>query len=397
MKIASVVAALVFAATTVSAAICKGVAPQSYQTAVQTNSQFQPAIDELKKHSVATWYVDNGGDPITALMAACPTDTPVIIVYGLPGKDCAAGFSGGGTNNNANDYKNWIQSLANKVGNREVIYVLEPDAIGLLSNNNCAAQNNYLSNLQTAMQILSSNSHAKIYADVAAWADQGKAVSILKGLGKLSGIAINTSNYHANSEMITTCQSYASATGLHCIIDTSRNFNGSPQNEWCNSKSGGIGVPPTADTGNSVVDYFLWLKVPGESDGQCYGQSSDALIGPGAGQFFAQGFQLLWDQGYFVAHGAAKIGQSPKPTPAPQPTQAPTSRPTQAPTPQPSSNPTSRPTQTPSLRPTPSPSSKPSSAVAKYNQCGGKNYSGSTTCVSGSTCQIMNEYYSQCL
>lgn len=32
-----------------------------------------------------------------------------------------------------------------------------------------------------------------------------------------------------------------------------------------------------------------------------------------------------------------------------------------------------------------------------YSQCGGQNWSGSTTCVSGFTCQRQNEYYSQCL
>ena len=35
--------------------------------------------------------------------------------------------------------------------------------------------------------------------------------------------------------------------------------------------------------------------------------------------------------------------------------------------------------------------------VAIYGQCGGIGYSGSTTCVSGSTCFVQNKYYSQCL
>lgn len=39
----------------------------------------------------------------------------------------------------------------------------------------------------------------------------------------------------------------------------------------------------------------------------------------------------------------------------------------------------------------------PVKAVAKYGQCGGKEYSGSFVCASGSTCQYQNDYYSQCL
>jgi len=126
--------------------------------------------------------------------------------------------------------------------------------------------------------------------------------------------------------LISTCEKYSSATGgLRCIFDTSRNFNGSPNKEWCNARSAGIGAPPTSDTGLALVDYFLWLKVPGESDGECTGQSSDAMIGPSAGQFFAQAFTKMWDQGYFVQkQGMPKIGDQ---TPCPsteQPAIAPT-------------------------------------------------------------------------
>ncbi|KAK6354617.1 hypothetical protein TWF696_003758 [Orbilia brochopaga] len=35
--------------------------------------------------------------------------------------------------------------------------------------------------------------------------------------------------------------------------------------------------------------------------------------------------------------------------------------------------------------------------VALYGQCGGINYTGCTTCASGSTCKYSNDYYSQCL
>lgn len=54
---------------------------------------------------------------------------------------------------------------------------------------------------------------------------------------------------------------------------------------------------------------------------------------------------------------------------------------------------------------TPSASSCPSApsqgnsgaAVAKYYQCGGTGFTGSTTCVDGTKCVVQNPYYSQCL
>jgi cellulase len=36
-------------------------------------------------------------------------------------------------------------------------------------------------------------------------------------------------------------------------------------------------------------------------------------------------------------------------------------------------------------------------AAAKWAQCGGKGFSGPTSCVSGTTCKVQNDYYSQCL
>jgi endoglucanase len=67
----------------------------------------------------------------------------------------------------------------------------------------------------------------------------------------------------------------------HFVIDTSRNGQGpwtptpeqatafpDPQT-WCNPPNRGLGTRPTADTDNPLVDAYLWIKVPGESDGQC--------------------------------------------------------------------------------------------------------------------------------
>jgi pectin lyase len=42
-------------------------------------------------------------------------------------------------------------------------------------------------------------------------------------------------------------------------------------------------------------------------------------------------------------------------------------------------------------------SSAGSSTAQMYGQCGGKNWTGATTCPSGSSCKKMNDYYSQCI
>ncbi len=76
----------------------------------------------------------------------------------------------------------------------------------------------------------------------------------------------------------------------HFLIDTSRNGNGpnlmqgfaaAPYNQpasvvatlkngnWCNPPGSGLGLRPTANTGVPLLDAYLWVKTPGQSDGQC--------------------------------------------------------------------------------------------------------------------------------
>lgn len=88
------------------------------------------------------------------------------------------------------------------------------------------------------------------------------------------------------------------------VIDTGRNGVGpwapgaypDPQT-WCNPPDRGLGLPPTANTGLALVDAYLWVKIPGESDGACTrglgppGTTVDpewGLIDPPAGAWFPQ-------------------------------------------------------------------------------------------------------------
>jgi endoglucanase len=92
----------------------------------------------------------------------------------------------------------------------------------------------------------------------------------------------------------------------HFVIDTSRNgqgrwippaippgsFGTDPQ-DWCNPPDRGLGVRPTAATGVPLLDAYLWIKIPGESDGQCNRWDPPGspdpvrgLMDPPAGQWF---------------------------------------------------------------------------------------------------------------
>ncbi|CAI5738175.1 unnamed protein product [Hyaloperonospora brassicae] len=285
--------------------------PQSFAQAKTDYPDLAFAIDAVEEYSIAAWYTDRLSPADRARMrkdmtTKCSEDARMtFVVYGIPNKDCNAGFSSSGSVKNAADYVKFLSELTTAVGDRKVLYVVEPDSVGLLAEDNgCGVGAGYLENLKVAVKALSANKNAELYVDVGYWTLENDAqlknvVAAMKELvaeAKLKGIAINTSNYRSNGQMEKLCTKFQTAMGsakMTCIIDTSRNFNEPSTTDWCNVKEGGIGYPPTSETNITSIDYFMWLKVAGESDGTCLG-------GPDAGKFFEGGFKFLWDQGYLV-------------------------------------------------------------------------------------------------
>src|SRR6185312_9877850 len=102
---------------------------------------------------------------------------------------------------------------------------------------------------------------------------------------KAAGFSLNVSNFIDTPQNISYGTKISELTnGAHFVIDTSRNGSGS-NGEWCNPSDRSLGssptLLPTLSTGNNLVDAFLWIKVPGESDGNCNG-------GPNAGAWWPE-------------------------------------------------------------------------------------------------------------
>ncbi|MER6679871.1 glycoside hydrolase family 6 protein [Streptomyces olivaceoviridis] len=105
------------------------------------------------------------------------------------------------------------------------------------------------------------------------------------------------------------------ADGLrHFVIDTSRNglgawtpepgkYTGDPE-VWCNAPGRGLGPRPTADTGVPLVDAYLWIKIPGESDGSCT-RNTGGTIDPEYGVVDPPAGTWWPDQAHALARNAA--------------------------------------------------------------------------------------------
>jgi endoglucanase len=310
-------------------------------------------IAEMEATPRAVWFTSGTPAQVrqqvrqTMIEAAAHRSVPVLVAYDIPGRDCAQ-YSAGGALNEA-DYEAWISGLAQGIGHRKAIVILEPDALGNLPSGCGLSSSVYpftdderIAELRYAVAALEDHPRTSVYLDGthSAWQSVGTITQRLleANVQDAQGFYLNVSNYQPTAELtdygtwISDCiamvtdtssafynnpsscasqyypatQSDFSTWGLttawyaqnmgnavattHFVIDTSRNGDG-PNNmqgyasapydqpssviaalssgNWCNPPDSGLGIRPTASTGVPLLDAYLWVKTPGQSDGQC--------------------------------------------------------------------------------------------------------------------------------
>lgn len=247
-------------------------------------------MNKIASRSQADWFGDWNGDVRNAVDRRVSEITaagalPVLVAYNIPQRDCG-GLSGGG-GADADDYRQWVEQLGEGIGNRAAVVVLEPDALGMLDCLSSADRKLRLHLLTEAVRTLKALPHVSVYLDAghAGWhsASVMSERLLAAGLEIADGFSLNVSNFVATGENVVYGETISKLTGeKRFVIDTSRNGRGAPEDgEWCNPKGRGLGAAPTAETGHPLIDAFLWIKRPGESDGACNG-------GPAAGEWWAE-------------------------------------------------------------------------------------------------------------
>jgi endoglucanase len=246
--------------------------------------------DRIASVAQATWFTQyNPGevrDDVDAVVSAADArgQTPILVVYNIPGRDCGNHSGGGAPSHDA--YRAWVDEVAAGLEGRSATIVLEPDALPLVSG--CSDPSELLDSMAHAGKaLMEGSSEARVYFDIghSAWLDPQEAADLLNGAdiaNSAHGVATNTSNYNWTDDEVAFAEAVIAATGvpgLGAVIDTSRNGNGpAADGEWCDPPGRMIGRPSSTDTGNPLIDAFIWTKLPGEADG---------CIAP-AGQFVPQ-------------------------------------------------------------------------------------------------------------
>ncbi|WP_307037579.1 glycoside hydrolase family 6 protein [Streptomyces canus] len=232
----------------------------------------------------AVWFADYTPATITARVRAVTSGgaaqgrVPVVVAYGIPDRDCGGASQGGAPDLDA--YDAWIDRFAAGLGSGEVVVILEPDSIAQTDCLSAGQRADRFASLARAGRTFKdANPKARVYFDAghSGWHPAAKQADLLRQAGAGSaassdGVFSNVSNFHRTADEIAYDRRVLDALGgpasLGAVIDTSRNGNGAPPDgEWCDPDGRKLGRAPTLNTGEARIDGYLWVKLPGESDG----------------------------------------------------------------------------------------------------------------------------------
>ncbi|MGF1430123.1 glycoside hydrolase family 6 protein [Kitasatospora sp. LaBMicrA B282] len=292
------VAALVAAALAVAAAGCGGTSPapptaepffvwdqssaaqQLAQAQAQGRADELPALHRIADQPMGIWLT--GPDPAAVVRpvlarAAAAHQVPLLVAYDIPRRDCGR-FSAGGAGDAAG-YRAWIDELAGALAGHQAWVVLEPDAVANTLAD-CGLDQSAVGErygvLAYAVGQLKRQPGVRVYLDAGnpGWlTDQDALAAALRsaGLAQADGFAVNVANFYRTDDSAHYGAALSAALGgKHFVIDTSRNGNGPlSATAWCNPAGRALGPAPTTRTGDPLVDAYLWVKNPGESDGDC--------------------------------------------------------------------------------------------------------------------------------
>ncbi|MGP3928706.1 glycoside hydrolase family 6 protein [Nonomuraea sp. KM88] len=227
---------------------------------------------------------------------------PVFLINYMPGSDCLPIEP-----EEMAAYQEWIKGIARQIGRAGAVVILEPSSlVKLPGTEKCDAggspEQRYR-DLRQAVRSLRSGPRTAVYLDGSQnyWPGTDIMARRLIGAGieEADGFFVNTAGYQRTEgsveygKALSACVSVQLATGRdecpqdapldrsrmpHFVIDTARNGQGSwrPKEKkyedpqvWCNPPGRGVGPRPTTETGEELVDAYLWIARPGESGGRC--------------------------------------------------------------------------------------------------------------------------------
>ncbi|MZD06102.1 glycoside hydrolase [Streptomyces sp. SID5785] len=176
--------------------------------------------DALRMAELASWpqaiWLDHGtpteiGKAVRKTMRAAERTrtVPVFVLYNVTGRDCSF-YSAGGADS-PEEYRAWVQAVADGVGTGRAMVVVEPDGLALLPQDcpegdpdGTRTEERY-ANIRAAVDIMGSKPRTSVYLDGGSsnWQPVGDLAGrlIKADLAKTQGFALNVSNYQPTDQL----------------------------------------------------------------------------------------------------------------------------------------------------------------------------------------------------
>ena len=219
---------------------------------------------------------------------------PVLVAYAIPNRGCS-NFTEGlpyGDYDRArprpDSYHAFATRLVQELGDTKAVVVMEPDAVP----GDCfdAARATTIKGAVT--QLTEAGQHVYIDAGHPDWLKSGPTAQRLlqSGVERAEGVSLNVSNRYPTQAVADFGEELSALIGgRDYLVDTSR--NGAPAtmanlaNDWCNRPNQGLGEQRTGSPDPQRYPHLaaeLWIKHPGESDGNsrifptvnCHGETA---------------------------------------------------------------------------------------------------------------------------
>jgi endoglucanase len=201
---------------------------------------------------------------------------PVFTVLRAQSTGCGPHYDGGGAAEDAKT-RAWYDDLARTIGSDRVVIAFEPDSLGTIDCHAPSRREDRIRLLRYGVDSLSTLPNATIYIEAGAsdWEPAERTAKQLRAIGvaKVRGFMLNATHYDWTRVNIQHGIEISRLTGgKHFVINTAENgrgpihyqlANGRLRNVWCNPPLRGLGVAPTTNTSNQMVDAYLWISRPG--------------------------------------------------------------------------------------------------------------------------------------
>lgn len=257
-------------------------------------------LDPITTQPQARWlngFADLAEVPGLLAAGRAQEALPVLVVYTIPNRGCSnyrEGLPYGDYDRPSarpDSYAAFVTQLLRVLGPTRAVVVLEPDALPA----DCFDDERAATLKGAVDQLVAAGQHVYIDAGHSSWRPSGEiALRLLRsGVERAEGISLNVSNRYPSWSVADFGEELSELVGgRDYIIDTSRNGSeatrrdpASLSNDWCNRPDQALGVQQVGTPDPERWPHLaaqLWIKLPGESDGNaavfpdqdCHGETA---------------------------------------------------------------------------------------------------------------------------